>query len=141
MFKKLKDRVSSKKGFTLVELIVVIVIILVLAAVMIPNVIKYTKQASEAGTKNAAASMLTEIQVEVGDAYIAAGEAPKKVKFGGVEAVKKDKIYITGKGSGKKAEYVVDGTTGQVTAFGYQDGKHWATWDAGDGWKLDNNSY
>ncbi|MCI5504671.1 MAG: prepilin-type N-terminal cleavage/methylation domain-containing protein, partial [Eubacterium sp.] len=38
MFRKLKDRVTNKKGFTLVELIVVIVIILVLAAVMVPNV-------------------------------------------------------------------------------------------------------
>ena len=43
MFKKLKE----KKGFTLVELIVVLVILAILAALLIPALIKYIDKAKE----------------------------------------------------------------------------------------------
>lgn len=152
MFKKLRDRVANKKGFTLVELIVVIVIILVMAAVMIPNVLKYTKQATEASTKEAAASMLTEVQVRVADEYIKAGEAPGEVELNGVKAtnvttVKNEagedvqgSLTINDKGDSKVAQFIVD-SEGQVAGFAYQDGKHYATWTNVAGWKLDGTAY
>ena len=43
MFKKLKE----KKGFTLVELIVVLVILAILAALLIPALTKYIDKAKE----------------------------------------------------------------------------------------------
>lgn len=59
--RKLRERLNNRKGFTLVELIVVIVIILILAAVLIPNVMRYVGQARESAFQNEASGYLTEI--------------------------------------------------------------------------------
>ena len=131
MFRKLKDRVTNKKGFTLVELIVVIVIILVLAAVMVPNVIKYVDKAAKSKTKQEAATMLTQVQVEVADNYTTTDEDLKEVKLAEVTATKKANLSLNKKGS-KAAEYVV--INGEVTAFAYCDSKHFIRWTAADGW-------
>lgn len=48
---------KNKKGFTLVELIVVIAIIVILTATLIPNVITYVKKASIASAKNSASNV------------------------------------------------------------------------------------
>lgn len=131
MFRKLKDRVTNKKGFTLVELIVVIVIILVLAAVMVPNVIKYVDKAAKSNTKQEAATMLIQIQVEVADNYTTTDEDLKEVKLAEVTAKKKDALSIANKDT-KAAEYVV--SNGEVTAFAYCDKKHYIRWTAAEGW-------
>ena len=60
--RKLREKLNNKRGFTLVELIVVIVIILILAAVLVPNVMRYIRQAREAAFKEEAAAYLTEVQ-------------------------------------------------------------------------------
>ncbi|MCF0134731.1 MAG: prepilin-type N-terminal cleavage/methylation domain-containing protein [Blautia sp.] len=69
----MKENLKNKKGFTLVELIVVIVIILVLAAALVPNVYKYIGKASQANAKQNAATVLTEVQSDLAE-YIAAIE-------------------------------------------------------------------
>jgi type IV pilus assembly protein PilA len=45
MFKKLNDLKKSKKGFTLVELIVVLVILAILAAILVPTLLGYIDKA------------------------------------------------------------------------------------------------
>ena len=47
MYKKLKDLRKSKKGFTLVELIVVLVILAILAAILVPALLGYIDKARE----------------------------------------------------------------------------------------------
>ena len=142
MLKKLRDRAANKKGFTLVELIVVIVIILVMSAILIPNVLKYTRQASEANTKQTAASILTEVQVQVADANIS-GETIDNYVIGGASVSKVKDITIDSKGdsNSKKAQFKVDEAIssnyyGQVTYFAYQDGKNFITWSNQMGWLL-----
>lgn len=130
MFRKLKDRVTNKKGFTLVELIVVIVIILVLAAVLVPNVIKYVDKAAKSNTKQEAATMLTQVQVEVADNYTTNDTAKNQVELAGVTA-KNETITIAAKGD-KAAQYQV--TNGEVTEFAYRDSKHFIRWTAANGW-------
>lgn len=147
MLKRLRDRVTNKKGFTLVELIVVVVIILVMSAILIPNVLKYTRQASEANTKQTAASILTEVQVQVADANIS-GETINNYVIGGASVSKidsKSNLSIDDKGSADtpKAEFVVDEAAtsnyyGQVTYFAYQDGKNYITWSNQMGWLLNS---
>lgn len=68
-------RFNSKKnikrsGFTLVELIVVIVIILVLAAVLVPSVLRYVAKSQEAKCKSGRSTLATEYALAVADGRI-----------------------------------------------------------------------
>lgn len=65
MFKKLKD----KKGFTLVELIVVLVILAILAALLVPALTGYIDKAREQSLANEASMVLTAAQATVSEAY------------------------------------------------------------------------
>ncbi len=56
-----KAKFSNRNGFTMVELIVVIVIILVLAAILVPSLLKYIGKSQEAVCKQNRASLYTEI--------------------------------------------------------------------------------
>ena len=65
MFKKLKE----KKGFTLVELIVVLVILAILAALLIPALTKYIDKANEKDIIAETRQVVMAAQTEVDEAY------------------------------------------------------------------------
>ena len=65
MFKKLKD----KKGFTLVELIVVLVILAILAALLVPALTGYIDKAREQSLISEGSMVLTAAQATVSEAY------------------------------------------------------------------------
>lgn len=141
--KKAKEVLNNKGGFSLVELIVVIVIMLVLAAVMVPNVMKYIGMAGEASTKNDAASMLTQVQAEVAEAVANMYQGVSGAKIDDVtlnnvtaEFIEKESDFnkYTGAGSGKAAQFTVD-SKHQVSKFSYQDGNHFINWTANGGWE------
>ena len=48
-----------KKGFTLVEIMIVVAIIAILAAIAIPNFVKYRKESQEASCKSTRAQIVT----------------------------------------------------------------------------------
>lgn len=136
MVKRLRENRKNKKGFTLVELIVVIVIILVLAAVMVPSVTKYVAKSNQANCKADAASILTQLQVDVAEFYTNDANAGKAfsiatgTKIGNatytntpISAVSKNKTFY--------AEVKED----EVVAFGYQNGKYYIKWSPTDGWE------
>lgn len=60
---------SSKKGFTLVELIVVLVILAILAAMLVPALTGYIRKARQEKEFQAASTVLTAAQVCVTEAY------------------------------------------------------------------------
>lgn len=68
---KYRKSFSTKGGFTLVELIVVIVIILVLAAVMVPSLLKWVDKAKRARTLEEAGTAVMMTQLLIADAYMA----------------------------------------------------------------------
>lgn len=63
----------DNKGFTLVELIIVIAIIAVLAAVIAPQYIKYVEKSREATDCNSAASIEQAVNVLVADGKLSSG--------------------------------------------------------------------
>lgn len=69
MFKKLKD----KKGFTLVELIVVLVILAILAALLIPALTGYIDKANKEKVVAETRMVVMAVQTEASEAYGAAG--------------------------------------------------------------------
>ena len=64
-----KIRSKSKKGFTLVELIVVLVILAILAAMLVPALTGYIRRARQEKEFQAASTVLTATQVLVTEAY------------------------------------------------------------------------
>ena len=64
-----KTRKSSKKGFTLVELIVVLVILAILAAMLVPALTGYIRRARQEKNYQAAAEVLTAAQSLITEYY------------------------------------------------------------------------
>lgn len=69
MYKKLKDLRKSKKGFTLVELIVVLVILAILAAILVPALLGYIDKAREKQITTDANAALTAAQSILDEEY------------------------------------------------------------------------
>lgn len=131
MLKNLRQKAKNKKGFTLVELIVVIVIILILAAVLVPSLLRYVEKANQANCKADAATILSQLQADY-----AAGQAPDVTGEAAVDAttytvngiaVKLDASATAMPASGE-AIYMV--TKGEITRFVYDNKKYTAIWNA-----------
>lgn len=78
-------KVNNKKGFTIVELVIVIAVIAILAAVLIPTfsgvVEKANKTAALEKAKNALTAVLTENNGSIGDAHFAVVDGDKTYWF------------------------------------------------------------
>lgn len=68
-------KLLNKKGFTLIELIVVIAIIAILAAILIPALLSYIEQANIAREQSNARSEFTRMALEVATENAAASPA------------------------------------------------------------------
>ena len=159
--KKIKDRFSNKKGFTLVELIVVIVIILILAAALVPNVMRYIDEARKASFKSDASSYLVEVQGAAAecfakyeedvtsDAFTVSGQTmadgtsfSRELSGGATATVQTLASGMTLKAidGTKKIEMVV--SDGAVTHFTYVDTQHIIHWTQAHGWyEVDDTSF
>lgn len=60
---------KNRKGFTLVEVIVVLVILAILAAILVPTMTGYIDKANEKVVVSEARAVLMALQVEASDAY------------------------------------------------------------------------
>ena len=88
MFKKLKE----KKGFTLVELIVVLVILAILAALLIPALTGYIDKAKNKDIIAETRQTVMAAQTLVDEAYAKADVGADTVKVGDGQAVTKSEI-------------------------------------------------
>lgn len=147
--KKLRERLSNKKGFTLVELIVVIVIILILAAVLIPNVMRYIDSARKSAFQSEASGYLTEITGYEAEYYAQNSKDLVLSTWNNTDypltgfgtddvctTVDETTAYtiVTGPsgGSGKIIQAWV--SKGAVIGFTYQDDTHYVSWKQDKGW-------
>ena len=131
MFKKLKD----KKGFTLVELIVVLVILAILAALLIPTLTGYIDKANKEKVVAETRMVVMAVQTELSEAYGQAG-AGNKIKpdtweagdtvdhIASIEALAE---VVDGTDTTFEAECTVDG---KITTVKYNDGVYTCTYTA-----------
>lgn len=128
MFKKLKD----KKGFTLVELIVVLVILAILAALLVPALTGYIDKARNKQIIAETRSAVMAAQTLVDEAYAqstkaveattTADDADKKVVVGS-ESVTYDAIAKLAELDASKISGVMISEEGKLTQLVYTDGK------------------
>ena len=141
--RKLREKLN-KKGFTLVELIVVIVIVLILAAVLVPNVMKYIDDAKKSAFQAEASGYLTELQAEEAKTFASTGK-----DLGGLDASSSSSVNVTLKGLTVQVAYddaditavgaLNDGAkanvkNGVVYGFSYSGKTHYVTWNQSKGW-------
>ena len=122
---------NKKKGFTLVELIVVLAILAILAAMLVPALTGYIDKANEKKAIATARQYAIAAQSTVSDAY--------------ASNIKITAITITASGTTSTATCTGDTSTGtkfttQFTNFAEIKGGDTATLNFGDDQKLDNNS-
>lgn len=133
MFKKLKD----KKGFTLVELIVVLVILAILAALLIPTLTGYIDKANKEKVVSETRMVAMAVQTELSEAYGQAGAGKDLTGVKWENDDTKGKEHID---SIKDLAEVVDLTTttfkataskdGTLKTVSYNDGVYTCVYDA-----------
>ena len=121
MFQQMINRKNSKKGFTLVEVIVVLVILAILAALLIPSMTKWIDKAKNKGILVEARSALLAAQTIASENY-ANGQGWLK----GDEAKAKELAGVPGTIS----DVDVD-ENGQVTELTYTKDKVGTTYSGG----------
>ena len=137
---------KDKKGFTLVEMIVVIVIIGILLAILVPGMFKYIQKAKDKQILVNARTAYLDIQMAAQEAYGANGITGNDVQtaFQGktytagsnVVSVKSGAVKVTVDipGGGKVTEVAIDADTGKVTDMKYTLGEKEVEMD-GEVWK------
>ncbi|MBR1470073.1 MAG: type II secretion system protein [Lachnospiraceae bacterium] len=84
-----KSKKMNNKGFTLVELIVVLVILAILAAILVPTLLGYIERAREEKDFSTAQAVRVAVQSEIAELY---GKGKDPVEWSDVEGAK-EKIF------------------------------------------------
>lgn len=144
--KKLRDSKKNKKGFTLVELIVVLVILAILMAILIPALTGYIRKAQDKQVVAEGRTALMAAQTALSEAY---EKKNVDTTFDGPAIVTAITDLTDGDLDGAY-EVVADPTTYKVKKLSYSNGKKTAVYNSkasgtGDaavekGWTVQNSS-
>lgn len=138
--KKLWDKKDTKKGFTLVELIVVLVILAILAAIMVPALLGWIDKAKEKEIILSARNAELAAQTVLYENYVADGTITPPSN---VEAIGGDDLAAVIKITGELTDVTLEwkyNAKGVITDFIYKEtktGGKKATYD-GSTWVVDD---
>ena len=87
MFKFLKDRKKDNKGFTLVELVIVVAILAILVGILAPQYTKYVEKSRKAADASNLENMVTAFKTAASDGTdsVEAGAYSIEIKTAGTE--------------------------------------------------------
>lgn len=145
MLGKIRNKLKNKKGFTMVELIVVIVIILVLAGALVPQVLKYVEKSREANCKADAATILAQVQADYAAMQASDETGVSAITQIGEVMIAPATAEVTADTVNNKndaAYYVKEDNTNhvyEITSFGYNNGSYTAIWSSGK-WTVTKNN-
>lgn len=126
---------KNKKGFTLVELIVVLVILAILAALLIPALTGYIDKANKEKVVSETRMVAMAVQTEASEAYGQLKSGETLSTWNGttgkehIESIKKLAEVLAATGTSFKAEVYTDGSIKTVT---YDDGTYNCVYTAAD---------
>lgn len=130
-----KTRKSSKKGFTLVELIVVLVILAILAAMLVPALTGYIRRARQEKDYQMAASVLTAAQAAAAYQY-ADGKTTNVTQ--GTSAGNGETVATLVGTSFSACDFAVD-SNGVITSGTVTIGSYTYTWN-GSSWSANSTA-
>ena len=111
MLKKVRKMMSDRKGFTLVELIVVLVILSVLAAMLAPTMTGYIDKAKEKKVEAKLHQVVVAAQALVDEAYALGDEEYATVTLEAIAELAELKV---GEGEDNLTDVIVEIETGKV---------------------------
>jgi type IV pilus assembly protein PilA len=118
MVKNLRNRLNDNKGFSLVELIVVIAIMVILIALLVPNVVGYISKAQDSANLSAAKSIYNAVNTAVID---------YKAQHGGYPSPEELATSLNAAADNGKSEELAVVPKGTAVAVGYDGaGYVWA---------------
>ena len=91
----LREKLRNKKGFTLIEIIVVIVILAVLMAVAVPSVMSYLNEGDKARYEAQARAVYIRVQTEYAKAYADADDKTQAISLS-IPKSKFDDVNVEG---------------------------------------------
>ncbi len=116
MLKNLKNRLNENKGFSLVELIVVIAIMVILIALLVPNVVGYISKAQDSANLSAAKTIYNAANTAVVDVKAQTGAWPDAAKLAealsGSTSSANDQLAVVPTGTSAAIDY--DETSGAI---------------------------
>lgn len=131
------NMLKNKKGFTLIEIVIVIVIIAILAAILVPNLTRWIDKAklaalkSEADTvRNAVAAQIL-IEVKEGQEVVGATQNDFSQEFWD-EVSKEVNTTVQCTDSDKDGYVTFSVANGGLISFTYSADNHTATFDGSD---------
>ena len=127
MFKKLKE----KKGFTLVELIVVLVILAILAALLIPALTGYINKAKDKQIIAETRQTVMAAQTLVDEAY--AKDSTNAITVATDGTVKFTEVYELAEVDGTIEGAVTVSDKGKITSLTYKNSGKQCTYSVADG--------
>lgn len=128
-------KIQNKKGFTLVEVIVVLIILAILAAILVPSLTTYIDKANEKAVIAEARGAYIAAQLLASEAYAESGATGVTAFNDNADNATTTAILTLAQNTSSPTLTYTADAKGVITAFTYSDGTYTATFGT-DGWTI-----